>query len=67
MARTLEFGSAALRRQGTGAVGTKLAQTGYAVDDGLLEQVIQGIKGIIAERGYATEAEVEEIARRLGG
>ena len=63
--RILEFGSTALSRQLSGAIGSKMEAMGYSFDQGDLDRVIENLKGVIEKKGFASEGELEEVIKTV--
>ncbi len=61
--RQLEFGYAKIRRGRSGAIAAKIEQMGLKADDAQLDGIINKIISVTEAKGWATEAQVEEIIR----
>jgi len=59
--RILEFGSTALSRQPSGAIGSKIEVMGYRFVQEDLDRVIEKVKGMIEEKGFVSEDQLEEV------
>jgi isopropylmalate/homocitrate/citramalate synthase len=63
--RVLEFGSTALSRQLSGAIGSKMEAMGYSFDQGDLDRVIENLKGVIEKKRFASEDELEAVIKTV--
>ncbi len=63
--RILQFGSSALSRQSSGAIGSKMEAMGYRFGRKVLDQVIEKVKVMIEEKGYVSEDQLEEVVQTV--
>jgi len=65
--RILQFGSSALSRQPSGAIGSKMEAMGYSFDQKALERVIEKLKEMIEKEGFVSEDQLEEVIKMVMG
>ena len=59
--RILQFGSSALSRQPSGAIGSKMEAMGYNFDQKDLDEIVEKIKVMLDKEGFVSEDQLEEV------